>query len=166
MTIYVQQRYIPKSAPLSLNTYIEIAPELQQRGISLDESIPASEIVYRGELEGISIRGFRDGVAVMRFDNGAGQSFNVGLRRPAKILIAKVFPPLGNESLEDVFSSLKLSGTRTSLTHHQTVRGRNWENCSDRIVWEGLEGIGNISIAVKRQMISDEKRFFVRLSGV
>jgi hypothetical protein len=50
MTIHVQQRYIPKSAPQSLNTYIEIAPELQQRGISLDESIPASEIVYRGEL--------------------------------------------------------------------------------------------------------------------
>jgi hypothetical protein len=90
----------------------------------------------------------------------------LGSWRPAKTLIAKVFPPLGNESLEDVFSSLKLSGTRTFLIHHQTVRGRNWENCSDRIVWEGPERIGNISIAVKTQMISDEKRFAVRLSGV
>jgi hypothetical protein len=98
------------------------------------------------------IPGFRNGVAAIRFDNGAGQSFEVvGLRTLAKCLIVKVITPLENESLEDIFNSfnraVEQSGTRVPLTHFQNARGRNWKNCADRIVWEGPEGIGNNSIA-------------------
>jgi hypothetical protein len=121
--------------------------------------------VYRGELKKMSIRGFRNRVAVMRFDNGAGQSFDIGLPWLAKILIAKVIPALENESLEEFFDSLP-SGTGGPSTHYQDIRGRNWKNCSHRIVWDGPEEIGIISIVVKRQMVSVEKRFVVRLSGV
>jgi hypothetical protein len=45
--IYVQPLYIPRRASQSLNTYLEIVPELQQRGILLAKSIPAIEIMYR-----------------------------------------------------------------------------------------------------------------------
>jgi hypothetical protein len=161
--IYVQQMYIPKRLTQSLNTYIEIAPDLQDRRITLAESIPEIEFSTK---KGKVIRGFRNGVAVMRFDNGAGQRFDVGLGGPAKFLLAKVITPLEKESLEDVFNSLKPPRTRELSTYDQNIRGRNWENWSDRIVWKGPEGIGNISIVVRKQMVSVEKRFVVRLSDV
>jgi hypothetical protein len=164
-TIYIQQTYMQKTEPQNLNTYMQITPELQQRGIPLTKSIPSTEIVYRGKLKEMSIRGFRNAVAVMRFDSGAGQSFDIGLPWQAKFLIAKVITALENESLEDAFNSFP-SGTGGPSIHYQDIRGRNWKNYSDRIVWEGPEGIGNISVAAKRQMVSVDKRFVVRLSGI
>jgi hypothetical protein len=155
-SIYVRHKRLARRRNAASYNQCSIKAEgIEKHGFFLCETYPldcwikpdgvTSEIPHGDDIFG-----------AIKFADGHGYAFSVILKKKGKLLCANVITNVRSEPLKEIVLSLRPNTTQSEC------RRREWRNEPDRIFRPYLSG--RICIAIRKQIIFQQKHFVVDIS--